>query len=99
MAWFGAALAFGLFWVQTLAYIGTVSACENADPRTPRGDLCDVMSPWGHTWILAVPSLLVLIGGVWGQRAGQLRILLACMSAAVAAGIALPLIAFEATSP
>ena len=99
MGWFGAALAFAMFWVQTLPYIGMVSACENADPGTPRGDLCDLMSPWGHIWVLAVPPVLVLIGGIWGQRARRVRILLACILGAVVSGIAFPLIAFEATSP
>lgn len=99
MGWVGLVMAFGMFWVQTLPYIGTVSACDNADPGTSRGELCDLMSPWGHIWILAVPPILVLTGAILGQRAHRLRILLICMSAAVVAGIALPLIAFEATSP
>lgn len=99
MGWVGVALAVGMFWVQTLPYIGTVSACENADPGTSRGDLCDLMSPWGNVWLLAVPPILVLIGGIWGQRARRLRILLAWMLGAVVAGIVLPVVAFEMTSP
>jgi hypothetical protein len=99
MGWVGAMLAFGMFWMQMLPYIGTVAACENADAGTSRGNLCDLMSPWGHIWILAMPPILVLIGGILGQRAHRLRILLACMLAAVVAGIALPSIAFETTSP
>jgi hypothetical protein len=99
MGWFGVVLAFGMFWAQTLPYIGAVSACENADAGTSRAGLCNLMSPWGHIWILAVPPLLVLVGGILGQRAHRLRILLASISGAVILGLAFPLIAFEITSP
>ena len=99
MGWIGMALAFAMCWVQTLPYIGTVSTCENADSGTSRGDLCDLMSPWGHGWLFVVPPILILMGGVWGQRAGRLSILSAFTLGAIVAGIALPLVAFEATSP
>ncbi len=94
----GLTLAFGMFWLQTLPYMGAVSACENPAPGSSRGDLCTLMSPWGHVWLLAVPPILVLIGGIWGQRARKLRILLICLLGAVIAGMILPWIAFEATS-
>lgn len=99
LGWVGLMLAFGVFWLQTLPYIGAVSACENVDGGTSRADLCHLMSPWGHVWILAVPSIIVLTGGIWGQRIRQPGVLLACIAGAILAGIGIPLIAFEATSP
>lgn len=97
MGW-GLALAFAFFWIQVLVYIGSVQGCENVDPGSRRSGVCDVFSPWGRIWVLAGAPALVVVGGLWGQRRGRIRFLLAALVVALLVGTALPLIALYATS-
>jgi len=99
MGWLGAVLAIGVLWLQTLPYIGSISMCENIAADSSRADLCATMSPWGRIWILAVPPILVLFGGIWGQHNRQIRFLLSGVLAAGISGMVLPFIAFEVTGP
>ncbi len=98
MGWFGLALAFAFFWAQVIVYIGSIQGCENVDPGTSRSDICDVFSPWGRIWILVGAPMIVIVSGIWGQRQGRVRFLLAGLVVALLIGTALPLIGLYTTS-